>query len=478
MDNSCDLLIINASAVIPRFGILPETNILIEDGRIKALSKSAGNINAGKKINVNGKYVLPGLIDPHVHYGVYTPVEKAATTESRSASIGGVTTMVRMLRMNETYRNIEKHLEASKGRHYIDYAIHASILNSEHLNDIDYLRSIGINSFKLYMNLGSDLNSISMDLDPGSTDIRNGRVSIDKKLMVATIKKASNDSSIVLIHAEDPDICSKKIKTEKENEKRRTTKKKPLRIWSDSRPPKSEAQSIYSTAQYARQFDCDIYYVHVGSRLAVDTIIKEREKSASSIYIETCPHYLTHTIDYDSITGKVVPPIRTKDDLERTWSALENGIIDTIGSDHVANKLSIKRGEGDIWSALSGFPGISTMLPVLLSKGVNEGRINIQRVSEVTSYNAACIFGMYPKKGTIQVGSDADLTIVDLELKKKVSPDMLQSFSDYTIYDGWNLQGWPVMTMVRGEVVMDYGQVIESTLGHGEFVTRPSSIAM
>jgi dihydropyrimidinase len=377
MDNSCDVLIINAYAVIPRFGILPETNILIENGRIKALSKSVSNINAAKKINVNGKYVLPGVIDPHVHYGVYTPVEKAATTESRSASIGGVTTMIRMLRMNESYRNIEKHLEASKGRHHIDYAIHASILNPEHLNDIDYLRSIGINSFKLYMNLGFDLNSISMDLDPGSSGIRNEQVTVDKELMVATIRKVSNTRSIVLIHAEDPAICSKKIRTEKENEKRGTTKKKPLQIWSDSRPPNSESESIYSAAQHARQLDCNIYFVHVGSRLAVDTIIKEREKSASSIFIETCPHYLTHTIDYDSIAGKVVPPIRTKDDLERTWSALENGIIDTIGSDHVANKLSTKRGKGHIWSALSGLPGISTILPVLLSKGVNEGRIII-----------------------------------------------------------------------------------------------------
>jgi dihydropyrimidinase len=133
-------------------------------------------------------------------------------------------------------------------------------------------------------------------------------------------------------------------------------------------------------------------------------------------------------------------------------------------------------GKGDIWSALSGFPGIATMLPVLLSKGVNEDRIGIERVAEVTSYNTAKIFGIYPKKGTIQPGSDADLTIVDLDLEKTVTPDLLQSYSDYTIYDGWRLRGWPVMTIVRGNIIMEEGQVASESLGHGEFIPRPVAI--
>jgi dihydropyrimidinase len=113
------------------------------------------------------------------------------------------------------------------------------------------------------------------------------------------------------------------------------------------------------------------------------------------------------------------------------------------------------------------------MLPVLLSKGVNENRISIERVSEVTSYNTSQIFGMYPRKGTIRQGADADLTIVDLNLEKKVTPEVLQSYSDYTIYDGWKLKGWPVLTMVRGQIVMQDGEVDTNTLGHGEFIARP-----
>ncbi|HEX2014697.1 MAG TPA: amidohydrolase family protein, partial [Nitrososphaera sp.] len=192
----------------------------------------------------------------------------------------------------------------------------------------------------------------------------------------------------------------------------------------------------------------------------------------SNYHLETCPHYLTHTTDFQNLTGKVVPPIRSKSDVQSIWSALRNGIVDTIGSDHVASRLEMKMGSGDLWTALAGFPGIATMLPVLLDYGVNRDRISVERVAEVTSYNTARIFGMYPRKGTIQVGSDADLTVIDLDVQKTVTPELLQSYSDYSIYDGYKMTGWPVMTLVRGSVVMEDGQVDSKMLGHGEFIAR------
>jgi dihydropyrimidinase len=121
---------------------------------------------------------------------------------------------------------------------------------------------------------------------------------------------------------------------------------------------------------------------------------------------------------------------------------------------------------------LSGFPGVATMLPVLLNEGVNKGRINLEKLTEITSYNTARIFGLYPKKGTIHKESDADLVIVDLNLQKKVTPELLQSYSDYTIYDGWNLTGWPTTTIVRGNIVMENFLVDESYYGHGKFIQR------
>src|SRR5215208_2613531 len=173
MQNSCDLLIMNASVVIPKVGIVNDTNIMIEDGKIKALVKSVDNISASRKIDVHGKHVLPGAIDPHMHYGVYRPINEAARTESRSAAVGGVTTMIRMLRLFDGYangNNITKQLRASKGNHFVDYAIHASILRPDQVTDIPYLRELGVSSLKIYMNLGADLNRIHMDLEPDSYD--------------------------------------------------------------------------------------------------------------------------------------------------------------------------------------------------------------------------------------------------------------------------------------------------------------------
>jgi len=182
---------------------------------------------------------------------------------------------------------------------------------------------------------------------------------------------------------------------------------------------------------------------------------------------------LTHSTEFNSIRGKVVPPLRSKNDIASLWVALRNGVIDTIGTDHVANVLNLKYGEKkDIWSALAGFPGVATMLPVLLHYGVNSGRISIESVAELASYNASKIFGMYPKKGTIQKNSDADLVVIDLDLARKVNPDVLQSSSDYSIYDDYTLQGWPVITISRGAIIMENGVVNEDKIGHGEFIKR------
>ena len=471
MQNTCDVLITNASAVVPNAGVLDGTNIMIEDGKIKALLKSVDNVSASRKIDALGKYVLPGAIDPHVHYGVYSPINEAARTESRSAAVGGVTTMIRMLRLYDGYdrgNNITKQLRASNGNHFVDYAIHASILRADQVTDIPYLKELGISSLKIYMNLGADLNRIHMDLEPETYNSSDSQVDMTDELMSSIVNEGARVHSTILVHAENPVICSEYIRKGKEKGMAG------LDAWAYCRPPFSEAQSIAKISELGRRTNStNLYFVHIGSTAALDAIISEREKGRSNYYIETCPHYLTHTTEFGNLAGKVTPPIRSKSDLQSMWSALRNGIVDTIGTDHVANRLEMKMGKGDIWSALSGFPGVATMLPVLLSQGVNEHKIGIERVAEVTSYNTARIFGIYPKKGTIQPGSDADLTIVDLDLEKTVTPELLQSYSDYTIYDGWKLRGWPVMTLVRGKIIMEDGLVDNQALGHGEFIPRP-----
>jgi dihydropyrimidinase len=244
-----------------------------------------------------------------------------------------------------------------------------------------------------------------------------------------------------------------------------------LAAWTESRPEFNEDDATHKVCVYAKQTGCRLYVVHLDTAVSLQRVIQARQEGAK-VYAEACPHYLTLSKD-DSfgVLGKVNPPLRDKERMAMLWKSLAEGHIDCVGTDHVAGKTSEKIGKGDIWSALLGFPGVETMLPVMLSEGVNKGRISLERVVEVCSYNTARIFNLYPRKGTIAIGSDADLAIVDLHKKVKVSPDILHSTSDYTLYDGWTLEGWPTSTMVRGKVVMQDGNVAAKP-GTGVYLPR------
>lgn len=488
MTIECDLLISDARIVIPKYRGILETNVLIDNGKISDFKKSTEGISYSKKINAKNKFVIPGLIDPHVHYGVFTPINDAARTESKSAAIGGVTTIFRMLRTLEPFeKSITAQIKAGEGNHLVDYSIHASILNPEQVNEIPLLYDQGISSYKLYMNLGSTENRILMDMKPYSNALLPQIVNVSDDLCHDVIKKSSAyRNSVILIHAEDHKLCSSVINDLRFNKNARNTDKNglndknhgdvsfnPLSLWSRCRPPESESIAIKKIMEYGRKFKSNLYFVHIGSSIALDTILTEKQYGGCNAYIETCPHYLTHSVEYNDLKGKVVPPLRSKNDISSLWMAIKNGVIDTIGTDHVANNLVLKHGvDNDIWSALAGFPGIATMLPVMLHYGFHSRQISLERIVELTSYNASRIFGLFPKKGIIEKGSDADLVIVDLNEIKTVTPDILQSSSDYTIYDGQKLQGWPIYTICRGEIVMENGVVDETKVGHGEFIKR------
>ncbi|MCS6767509.1 MAG: dihydroorotase family protein [Candidatus Nitrosocaldus sp.] len=458
-----DMLVRDARVVIPRVGIV-ETNIVVDDGRIKGLTRDMVYADLTIDASRPGLYAIPGAIDPHVHYGVFTPIDRAAETESRSAAVGGVTTMMRMLRLYSRYRDrLDAHLEASKHSHIVDYAYHASILLDEHVEEMEYCVSKGITSFKLYMNLRGEIGGIYMDIDPYSSALVHGRVDTTEELVEATIAGAGALSCITLVHAEDPEVCSREMRRAREQGL------DGLKAWSDSRPASSEQKAIAFVTDVARRYGADLYIVHVGSSQAIDAVMEAKHSSRGRVYVETCPHYLTHTYEFD-LRGKVVPPLRSRDDVARVWDALKKGLIDCIGSDHVANRLAMKLGDGSVWTALAGFPGVATILPVLLSEGVNKGRITLERLVEVTSHNAARIFGL-EGKGSLTIGSDADIVLVDMDAERRVTPEMLCSYSDYTIYDGMVLRGWPICTILRGSVIMEDGHVVGKG-GYGRYIAR------
>lgn len=456
--------VITGSHVILQ-NVMVDKNIVIDEGKIVALTNDIPQCDI--KIKGDGLVSLPGVIDPHVHYGVYSPIDEAAISESKVAAIGGVTTMMRMLRLSGSYKkNLESHLLASSKAHYVDYSIHASILHTNQIGEMEFCKSKGITSFKIYMNLGDEVGHVYMDMQPGEKSLREERVEMTKDMIEKIIAKAASLNCTVLVHAEDYQICSCGIKTAKEK------KMDGLAAWSQSRPVESEVKSIKTASEFARKYGCSIYFVHIGSKTAIDAISQEK-KNGTKINTETCPHYLT--LSHESQQGylaKVMPPIRSSQDIEYVWKEIQRNRIDSIGTDHVANRLKLKVGGETIWDALAGFPGIGTMMPILLSEGVNKGKINLQQLAHMTSFNAAQIFGMYPKKGIIQKGSDADIVLVDLKKEAKVSAHTLDGFSDYSVYEGWNLKGWPVKTMVRGNIVAEDFKMIEKP-GYGKFVSRP-----
>jgi len=169
-----------------------------------------------------------------------------------------------------------------------------------------------------------------------------------------------------------------------------------------------------------------------------------------------------------------MPPIRSKSDVLSVWNAINQNHVNTIGTDHVANQIKLKLDGNTVWDALAGFPGIGTLLPLMLSEGVNKNKITISQLVNLTSMNAAKIFGMYPIKGSLELNSDADITLIDLNKDQKVTSDLFGGFSDYIVYDGWKLKGWPVKTIVRGQTIAEDFQVIGNP-GYGKLVSRKTN---
>ena len=464
---TCDVLIADSHVVLPE-GIV-KTNIVIDNGRISALTNDVPLTD--EYIDGEGLVSVPGPIDPHVHYGVYSAIDEAAETESRAAAIGGVTTMMRMLRLPDAFTSsLPEQLDAMSRSHYVDYAVHASIFTPEQIDSMDFCVKRNVRSFKIYMNLGGEVGHVYMDMRPGTSALVPSVVNVDDNIVKETVKRAADLHCPVLVHAEDYEMCGCGIETAK------SKGLDGLSAWSDSRPPESEIKAIRTVSRFGREYDCTIYFVHIGSDQALEQIAKER-RLGTKIYVETCPHYLrlSYEEQYDYL-AKVMPPIRTRQDQDAVWDAIAEGWVDTIGTDHVANRLQPKLGESDVWGALAGFPGVGTSIPILLNDGVNTGRMTLETFVDITSGNAAKIFGLRGK-GKIAVGYDADITMLDIKREMNVSSDMLGGFSDYSVYDGATLKGWPVRTIVRGEIVAeDFEMMVKP--GYGRMVERVSDHEM
>ena len=344
--------VIAGSHIITPQGVV-DRNILIDGGQVAGL---ASDIPAcDRRIDGAGLVAVPGPIDTHVHYGVYSPIDLAARTESHAAAVGGITTMMRMLRLGGPFtESLDEQLEAASRSHHIDYAVHASVFTERQIREMGHCVSRGITSFKIYMNLAGEIGHVYMDMPPHSSELVEATVDVNDRMVEQTVREAASLGCPVLVHAEDHESCACGIRTAREEHR------DGLSAWSESRNPESEAMAIKKVCGFGRKYGCTIYLVHIGSRTALEQIAEER-RLGGRIFVETCPHYLALSHEtQEGYLAKVMPPVRTAQDNAAVWDALGNGQIDTVGTDHVANRLGKKLGGGDVWGALAGFPGIGT----------------------------------------------------------------------------------------------------------------------
>lgn len=451
-----DLLIENGVIVIPKVGLFKGCLGIVEE-KIVGIYDSPQGITAREKIDAKGNYILPGLVEPHVHYGYKGNLESHFRTETASAALGGITTVIPFYRDYENpislYKNIPSIKTIGERNSYIDFSLHLLLITRNQLTNVErYLNEWGITSFKFYMAYkGEDAKSIGII----------GNETDDGFLFEAFSILAKLPKAIACVHAENIEIILNFIKQYREEGR------DGLPVWSECRPNLTEAESVHRVLTFAEAVGCPIYIVHLSTREALEEVRRFKTRY-NKIFVETCPQYLTLTKDAPlGNLGKVSPPLRSSEDIEALWEGISEGIIDTIGSDHCPFRREDKL--GTIWDARTGFPGSATMLPILLSEGVHKRKISLEKVAEITSFNPAKIFNLFPRKGTIQVGSDADLCMVDLNLSKKVEAKMLQSISDFSVYESWTLKGWPILTMVRGRVIMKDGQIVGSK-GYGLFI--------
>lgn len=472
-----DLAILNGTAVIPYTGAV-RADLGIRDGRIVAMADAIAPTLADEVIDAAGHLVMPGAVDSHFHLGIYRSIAEDTTSETRSALAGGVTTVISYFRTGQHYLNktgpyreiYPEVLGLTEGRAYTDYGFHIAIMTSGQLEEVDWLVSAqGVASFKYYMfykglNLTGDSTRGSDYTMSDSYDL--GHLYLFMQQVAAASQRYGTHGRISLsLHCEHAEL----IRVFIEQVKRAGLTG--LEAYHRSRPPLTERLSMTEAVILADVVRCPINLLHLSSREAITAASEaKRDYLHLDVRLETTLHHLALTYaTAGGMQGKVNPPIRTEDDRAALWDAVIDGRVDTVVSDH-ACCFEHQKGE-DLWKALPGFGGTALLYPYLVSEGVHRRGLSLARVAELASANSARAFGLYPQKGTIAPGSDADLTIIDPNREATVQPDVLLSAQDFTPFAGMRVRGWPTHTILRGRVAYREGKVVGPP--GGRYLRRP-----
>ncbi len=445
-----DLLVKNCKMVYTPTGF-QEFNIIIEDGKIRELTTQIPSESYDRVVDASKKLIMPGVIDLHVHF--YEGRETWFSGTSAAAG-GGITSIFEQpfsdpptLYPNALLLKIKR----AKKEALIDFGFHggATPIN---LDQIQLLTREGLGTFKIF------LPEISSDF-PGPADDH------EFLQMLASIKKAGG---LALIHAENRTAVEEGLK------KALSLNKVQPKDFPASRPPMAEIEAVSRCLILSALTECPIYFVHLSTGTAAQLI--STVMSAQPVYAETCPQYLLFDETIFEKKGpyaRVIPPMRPKVEVMKLWNCLRHGVINTIATDHVAYpNYEKERGRSNIFYANNGIPGLETSLPLMLTQ-VHKKRLELEHLIQLMTVNPAHIMGLFPIKGCIQPGSDADLTIVDLNKTAKINIDELHTKSEFTLYEGMEVHGVPEITISKGRIVMENGypgDIIKANKGLGSFL--------
>ncbi|MEW6671805.1 MAG: amidohydrolase family protein [Thermodesulfobacteriota bacterium] len=447
-----DRLIAGGTLVIPDKGLL-KADIGIRMGKIQAILWPGFNADAGQIVNAEGLYVFPGVIEPHAHLGLGYGVDDFQT-ETQSAALGGVTTILSFLRQPEDYLDVFHELKAeAEKRAVFDFGFHAVIMSEQHLASTGrYYHELGISSFKFYMTYrGADAQAM-------------GVRGIDDGFMFDCFQTVAGlPYGRVIVHAENVEVVNR-FKQRLQGQGRND-----LAAWAESRPDFAEAEAARRAMYFAELTGCPLHFLHLTSRRAL-TEISDFKSRYAGISVEVCHPYLFFTTD-DMKTPemKVKPPFRSRGDIDALWDGIASGRVDSIGSDHVPRPGKTKL--DGTWSPVTGVPGSGLLFPVMLSEGYHKRKIPLARIAAVTSTQTARLYNLYPRKGSLAIGSDADMVLVDLDREKTVRASELGSCAGYSPYEGKILKGWPVMVFAGGELIAENGNIMADK-GRGRYLAR------
>ncbi len=437
-----------------------QADIRIENGLISDISRSLTPQPGEPVIDAAGKLVMPGGVDVHTHMSLDLGNVVATDnfyTGTVAAACGGTTTIVDHMGFGPAGCSIKHQVDVyhgmAGGNAVIDYSFHGVInrVDAGILDELEILAEEGITSHKIYLTYGGKL--ADRDIIPVLERAR--------ELGVMICVHPENDGAIAYL--QEKFVAKGKCSPEYH----------PL-----SRPAECEAEAINRMILFARMAgDAPLYIVHLTNGIGERLIAEAVQEGQKKVYAETCPQYLLLDDSCyrrpDGLKYIMSPPLRDRSHQEKLWHGLKKGTIQTVATDHCPFYYEKEKqlGADDFTKAPGGAPGVECRMTLLFSEGVNKGRLSPQEFVKVTAENPAKLFGMYPQKGTLQVGSDADIVIFDREKEQTITHAMLHERVDYTPYEGITTRGWPVMTISRGEIVAENG-VFTGKKGGGHFIRR------